>query len=177
MKIYFDMDGVLAHFDAMRPNDKDLNHPSEDLSPEKRAAKKQFWLNIEQQPNFWHDIPVMANIRQVLTVAKSMGKSFVLSKTPSAKHFAGGKNYVDFVANEKRKWIATNLGEFFDAGHVIICDGPKGELIHPTKADILVDDRAENINEWVSHGGRGVLFTDAISVAKELATLKQNRTR
>jgi len=97
MKIYFDMDGVLVHFDAMRPNNKNLNHPSEELSPEMRAAKKQFWLDIEQQPNFWRDIPEMPRIEQLLKIAKQKGEIFVLSKTPSAKHFIGGQKYLDFL--------------------------------------------------------------------------------
>ena len=168
------MDGVLAHFDAMRPNDKDLNHPSEELSAEKRAAKKLFWQEIEKQSNFWHDIPLMANIEQLLSVAKSMGEIFVLSKTPGANKFVGGEKYVAFVASEKRKWIAEHLNRFFDAKHVIICDGAKGALIHPRKMDILVDDRLENIDEWVSHGGRGVLFTNAIDTTSRLNLLKDN---
>ena len=171
MKIYFDMDGVLAHFDAMRPNDKDLNHPSEDLSPEKRAAKKLFWQEIEKQPNFWRDIPVMVNIEYLLKTAFDMGEIFVLSKTPGPQKFIGGQKYVDFVASEKRKWIAKNLNKFFDEKHVIICDGPKGELIHPTKTDILVDDRQENINEWESHGGRGVLFINAADAVKRMKNI------
>ena len=174
MKIYFDMDGVLAHFDAMRPNDKDLNHPSEDLSPEQRTAKKLFWQEIEKQPNFWRDIPVMPNTEYLLTTAFDIGEIFVLSKTPGAKKFVGGQKYVDFVANEKHKWITKHLNKFFDAKHVIICDGPKGELMRPVKTDILVDDRQENINEWELHGGVGVLFTNAVDTAKRLVLLKSH---
>lgn len=174
MKIYFDMDGVLVDFDAMRPNAKDLNHPSEDLSPEKRAAKKLFWQEIEKQPDFWRNIPIMSNIEYLLTTAFDMGEIFVLSKTPGAKKFVGGQKYVNFVADEKRKWIATHLNKFFDEKHVIICSGPKGELMHPTKTDILIDDRPENINEWESHGGVGVLFTNALDTAKRLVLLKNH---
>lgn len=178
MRIYFDMDGVLAYFNAMRPNDKDLNHPSEDLSPEKRTAKKLFWQEIEKQPNFWRDIPVMDNIEYMLKTAFNIGEIFVLSKTPGADKFVGGQKYVDFVANEKRKWIAKHLSKFFDTKHVIICDCPKGELMHPLKTDILVDDRQENIKEWESYGGIGVLFTDAVDTANRLVLLKsQTKTK
>lgn len=171
MKIYFDMDGVLADFDSMYPNNKDLNHPSEDLSQEKRAAKKLFWEKVEKQPGFWRDIPVMANTEYLLKTASGVWEIFVLSKTPGADKFVGGQKYVDFIANEKRKWIATNLSKFFDAKHVIICDGPKGELMRPSKTDILVDDRQENISEWELHGGRGILFTNAVDVAKRLVAV------
>jgi len=172
MKIYFDMDGVLVDFNSMRPNDKDLNHPSEELSDEKRAAKKKFWQDIEQEPNFWRDIPEMKNAAHLLTVAAGMGEIFVLSKTPGAEKFIGGQKYVDFVADEKRKWIAAHFNKFFDAEHVIICDGAKGALMQPTNTDILIDDRPENITEWESHGGRGILFTDSIDAAERLVGLK-----
>lgn len=174
MKVYFDMDGVLVNFSAMCPNDTNLNHPSETLSDEKRAAKKLFWQNIEKQPNFWRDIPMMANIEYLLTTAADIGEIFVLSKVPGAEKFIGGQNYVDFVAGEKRKWIAKHMNKFFDAKHIIICDGPKGKLIRPNKTDVLIDDRQENINEWESVGGRGILFNDAFSAKKQLIYMKNN---
>lgn len=168
MNIYFDMDGVLADFNTATGNAKDLNHPSSELSPEKRAEKKQFWLNIEQNPDFWADIPVMKNIKDLLNIAKSKGEIFVLSKTPSAKHFVAGQDYVDFVASEKRKWILKKLGNFFDNEHIIICDGDKGKLIQPNANDILIDDRPENITEWQLCGGRGIVFMNSIDTIKEL---------
>jgi len=174
MKIYFDMDGVLANFDVMCPNNKDLNHPSEDLSPEKRAAKKLFWQEIEKQPNFWRDIPVIENTEYLLTTASDVGEIFVLSKAPRAEKFIGGQKYVEFVAKEKRKWIASNLSRFFDAKHVIICNGQKGKVMQPNNQDVLVDDRQENITEWESHGGVGVLFTNALDTANRLVLLKNH---
>lgn len=168
MKIYFDMDGVLVDFDSVRPDTSDFNHPSEELSPEMRTAKKQFWRDIEQQENFWRDIPVMVNAEHLLSVAKSVGEIFILSKTPSAKHFITGQKYVDFVADEKRKWALKNFGNFFDGKHIIICTGNKGELVKPSSEDILVDDRRENIVEWESCGGRGILFVNALDVAQQL---------
>ena len=57
---------------------------------------------------------------------------------------------------------------------MIVCDCPKGELMHPSDKDILVDDRQENITEWESHGGVGVLFTNAVDTAKRLALLKNH---
>ena len=173
MKIYFDMDGVLVDFAYSAPkneNADDLNHPSEKLSPENREAKKRFWREIEQQDTFWRDIPKMSNIEELLTFAKSIGEVFILSKTPSAKHFIGGEKYVDFVADEKRKWVLKNLSNFFDSEHIIICSGPKGDFMNPTKQDILVDDRPENIKEWENNGGIGVLF---IGVKDSIERLKR----
>ena len=171
MRFYFDMDGVITNFDSMSPNSAAFNHPSESLDEAGRAAKKQFWLNVEQNPNFWRDMPMIQNADYMLSVAHEYGEIFVLSKTPGAKHFASGQNYVNFVANEKRKWIKTNLSQFFDEQHVIICDGNKGELIQPTHNDILIDDRNENITGWEKHNGRGILFTNVIDAINKIKTL------
>lgn len=168
MKFYFDMDGVIANFDSMLPDSGKFNHPSESLSDAERAGKTQFWQTVERTPNFWSNMPVIKNSEYMLSVAHDNGEIFILSKTPSAKHFKSGQKYVDFVASEKRKWVLKNLGQFFDKAHIIICDKPKGAFMHPTVNDILVDDRIENINEWEKHGGRAVLYTDAISTAQKI---------
>ncbi len=175
MKIYFDMDGVLVDFEHgarnVYQNFADLNHPSEELSPEQREAKRQCWLKIEQQGDFWCNLPVMNDAEQLLGVAKSVGEIFILSKTPSAKHFVNGEKYVQFVADEKRKWVLKHLGKFFDDEHIIICNGKKGALAKPMPEDVLIDDRCENINEWESCGGRGILFVNSIDSANKLKNL------
>ena len=156
---YFDMDNTLVNFNAHLPKYAlNTNRPTEKLDDAARAAKLQMWHQIENTPNFWHDLSITEGIKSVLNVAGKIGKLHVLSKTPKPKNFIGGDKYVAFVASEKRNWILRNLGDYFNAEDIIICTGPKGELIHPTKRDILVDDRIDNINEWREMGGRGVHF-------------------
>lgn len=175
MKIYFDMDGVLVDFEYgarnICQNFADLNHPSEDLSPEQREAKRQFWMKIEQQDDFWRKLPVMDGAEQLLSVAKSVSEIFILSKTPGKKHFINGEKYVQFVADEKRKWVLKHMGKFFDDERIIICDGKKGALAKPMPEDILIDDRCENIAEWESCGGRGILFVNASDCTNKLKNL------
>ena len=166
------MDGVLADFDSSAPkNSQALNHPSESMSDTEKQAKRQFWQTIEQNKNFWRDIPLFPGIKDVLKSAQTKGELFVLTKTPGAKHFIGGQDYVDFVTKEKIDWILKNMPEFFDEKHIIVCDGKKGALIKPTENDILVDDRAENITEWEQHNGRGILFDEISRVIKEINKL------
>ena len=175
MKIYFDMDGVLADFDSMVPNSAKLNHPSESLTPELRAAKKRFWQNIEKNKNFWRDIPVITGTNQMLSTFQKYGELFVLSKAPGANKFIGGATYAEFVASEKRQWVLKHLGHFFDDAHIIICNVPKGAAMNPTQNDILVDDRPENIQEWESHGGRGILFTKSLTHKQMIQQITKQR--
>lgn len=156
------MDGVLVNFNAHAPKYAfGTNRPTEKLDDTTRAAKAKMWHDIESKPDFWHNLPMTDGIKSVLDVAGNIGKLRVLSKTPKAKNFIGGDKYVAFVASEKRDWILRNLGNYFNTKDIIICSGPKGELITPTKKDILVDDRIDNINEWCEMGGRGVHFVKA----------------
>ena len=172
MIFYFDMDGVLADFDSCAPKSKQsLNHPYESMSDIEKQVKRQFWLDIEQNKNFWRDIPVFSGIKDVLKSAQTKGEIFVLTKTPGAKHFVGGQEYVDFIAREKTDWILKNMSEFFDKKHIIVCDGKKGALINPSSNDILIDDRSENITEWEQHNGRGILFDDVSHVIQEINKL------
>ena len=161
-RFYFDMDNTLVDFNAHLPKYAlDTNRPTEKLDADARAAKLQMWHWIENTPNFWHDLPITDGIRSVLNIAGDMGKLYVLSKTPKARNFIGGDKYVAFVASEKRDWVLRNLGNYFNTKDIIICAGPKGELISPNRNDILVDDRIDNINEWREIGGRGLHFTNA----------------
>ena len=167
MRFFFDMDGVITDFDSMHPDSVRFNHPSSELSESERAAKTQFWKDIEKNESFWRDMPMITGAEDMISAASQCGEVFILSKTPGTKHFESGQKYVDFVASEKRKWVLKNLRQYFDENHIIICDGDKAALIHPTQNDILVDDRAENINGWNKSGGRGILFTGS-SIAKEI---------
>jgi 5'(3')-deoxyribonucleotidase len=170
-KIYFDMDGVLVDFP--QNTDVNTNRPTQFLDKSARTAKKKMWQDIEQNTHFWRDLPEIPNIKTMLRCAMNMGEIFVLSKTPNAKNFIAGQDYVNFIANEKRIWILKKLPIFFDDKHIIICDTPKGELIKPDLNHILVDDRIDNIQEWENAGGIGVLFNrDIPSVVARLHDVK-----
>ena len=162
-KIYFDMDGVLVDFPQNTTTN--TNRPTQFLDDDARATKRKMWRDIESNTHFWRDLPAIPNIQTMLYCAMDLGEIFVLSKTPSAKNFIAGQDYVNFIADEKRTWILKKLPIFFDDKHIIICDTPKGELMKPTQNHILVDDHIDNIQEWQNAGGTGVLFNRNISSA------------
>ncbi len=162
MKIYFDMDGVLADFAQAAKNipgfSSDLNCASQNMTDEQKHAKKKYWLEIEQIDSFWADMDIVDNITELLDFASLCGDLFVLTKTPSANKFADGQNYVNKIADAKRAWIKKHLSKYFDDENIIVCSGKKGKLIRPDKNSILVDDRPDNIAEWSECGGTGILF-------------------
>jgi FMN phosphatase YigB (HAD superfamily) len=178
-RIYFDIDGVLADFDAAGMKltvRSDLNAASELLTPEQRQAKKDLWLKIEKTEGFWENLAEISGARELLAAAAKVGELFVLSKAPGAKNFAGGENYTDFVVAEKKRWASMHFGEFFQPENIlVIAGGKKEDLVRPTLGDILIDDRPENIAGWIAAGGRGILFTCAADAIVKLSDYAAER--
>lgn len=176
IKIYFDMDGVLADFDRAAqqfacPGQLNLNKATRNMSLDAVAQKRARWHAIESDRNFWANIPVMDGIFALLDAAAKCGELYVLTSVPGAKNFAGGVGYVDYVESEKRAWIARNMSMCFDDKHVIVARIAKEKRVPPTKNDILIDDRVENIADWIAAGGQGIVFTSpaqAIQAIKDL---------
>ncbi|MCL2338514.1 MAG: hypothetical protein FWC51_00990 [Proteobacteria bacterium] len=174
MKIYFDMDGVLADFDAVANKiygRRDLNASASALSPEQAAAKNERWHIIEKTDGFWENLPLVPGARALVSAAAARGEVFILSKTYGPHKFVGGDAYVRHIGMAKKEWAAAHFGEFFRPENVLIVSGPKGETMKPTQSDILIDDRPDNIAEWCAAGGRGIVFVDADQTIKELSQL------
>lgn len=176
IKIYFDMDGVLADFDAATKkyssNNALLNKRGHLLEADLLAAKRERWHKIEQDRTFWTNIPVMQGIDAVLNIAKDCGELFVLTSVPGAKNFNGGVSYVDFIEQEKRVWIEKYLSKYFDADHVIVTRIAKEKLIKPTNTDILIDDRSENVADWLAAGGKGIIYKSPLQTIKDLTSVE-----
>lgn len=172
MKIFFDMDGVLADFAGAAKNipdfGTDLNYATSGMTEEQKAAKKKYWLAIEQISDFWSGMKPVQNITILLDYAQSVGELFVLTKTPSANKFVNGQEYVNKIADAKRAWIKKHFSNYFDDKNIIVCSGKKGDLICPDSDCILIDDRADNIAQWCDCGGCGILFITPADAHKKL---------
>ncbi|MCL1785799.1 MAG: hypothetical protein FWG39_01445 [Alphaproteobacteria bacterium] len=184
IKIYFDMDGVLADFEQSaikyRPRSADLNRPNEYLSDAQKAAKLEFYRKIEGT-NFYGDLAVMPGAGEMIAAAKAVAGDnvFILTKIPKAANFITGALLTDAneqrrIAQQKIEWVLRHFGDYFSPDRIItVMDGTKGVLLRPTKTDILVDDRPDNIANWTGSGGTGILYTSAADTATELAGLKK----
>lgn len=177
MRIFFDMDGVLADFDRAVSGVPGyisvLNKASRNLPIAQRYIKKKNWLAIEKISSFWSGMLPVQNVNMLLDYAQSCGEMFVLTKVPSPDKFINGERYVNEIANAKRQWINNNMSQYFNPQNVIICDGDKGELIKPNRQDVLIDDRYENIVNWYDAGGMGILFKDSNRAMRELQLMRQ----
>ena len=166
------MDGVLADFDASACkilDRKDLNYRTEVMAGDALEAKKKRWLDIEQTPGFWENLQPIVGVESMLAAASKLSEIFVLSTAPSAKRFIKGDEYVQHIIDAKKAWIARYFGKFFAPEHVIIVRDSKEKIAKSGPDSLLIDDRAENISDWINAGGRGIVFKSPSQVIKDMS--------
>jgi hypothetical protein len=173
MRIYFDIDGVMANFhSAIKSHSSEINHETSDLPQNLLDIKRQRWLAIENISGFWESLPEINGIRKVLDIAKkSDADMFVLSGVPNPKNFVYGDNYLDVIKKEKINWVMSHFKEYFKRENIIISCGSKAHCVKPSHDDILIDDRPENIADWNNFGARGIVFQSVDQTIKDLEDL------
>jgi hypothetical protein len=151
-KIFCDMDGVLCDFDrrfeqfgGMKPKEY-----------ESRFGTKKFWELIDKVgEQFWSKMPWMSDGKQ-LWIYISKYKPVLLSApsmNPSSRY-------------GKHLWVNENL-----PGTKLILAKREKKRNYSGKNQILIDDRPDNINEWVYEGGIGILHTSAQQTINDLKEL------
>ena len=63
----------------------------------------------------------------------------------------------------KRLWVKNNL-----PGTPLILASSEKKQNYSNKSHILIDDRPDNISQWRSQGGIGILHTDTQNTIKQL---------
>ena len=151
-KIYCDMDGVLADFDKRF---KDLN--PEHLSAAQYQTKygiEKFWnfIDEENKVKFWVGIPWMPDGKQLWDYIKD--KQPTLLSAPSRKPAS---------RLGKRLWVKNNI-----PGTPLILAAADKKQNYSGRNKILIDDRLDNIEQWVSQGGIGILHTSSQDTIEQL---------
>ena len=150
-KIYCDMDGVIVDFEEgyERLTGKNIkgNHVK---------GNGDFWQPISDAGvNFWINLDWMSDGEQLWKYIKKYSPS-ILSAPSREKSSRVGKEI----------WVRTNI-----PGTELILKyaSEKQELAEPNA--ILIDDREDNIKQWKSAGGIGILHTSADNTIKQLQEL------
>jgi FMN phosphatase YigB (HAD superfamily) len=151
-KIYCDMDGVLADFDKR----------FKDLNPEKLSAAQyqtkygieKFWnfIDEENKVKFWVGIPWMPDGKQLWDYIKD--KQPTLLSAPSRKPAS---------RLGKRLWVKNNI-----PGTPLVLAAADKKQNYSGRNKILIDDRLDNIEQWVSQGGIGILHKNTQDTIKQL---------
>lgn len=149
-KIFCDMDGVLTDFDKRFEYFGGLT-PDEYQA---KFSKSQFWKLIDDKVGFefWAKMPWMPDGKQLWSYIEKY-KPMLLSapsQKPSSRY-------------GKRVWVKDNL-----PGVKLILAKRENKQDYSKPNRILIDDRADNIEEWKSKGGIGILHTSAADTIEKL---------
>ena len=144
--IYVDMDGVLADFFGAwaKLMDKDHWTKIDDIMP---ALQK-----IRDTENFWLDLPLTANAKNLLNLIKDVKGEYIILSSPLP----------DDPNSEphKREWIEKNLNFFPPKDIIITHDKARYATTEDGTPNILIDDYGQNIQKWEAAGGVGFKHKD-----------------
>ena len=156
MKVYCDMDGVLANFflEAARISDTPgTGWRDMEFRDIERALKR-----IRKTPGFFSSLPAfpMANTL-VQSIVNITGECRILS-SPLTGYFDCGV--------EKFQWLVDNIHYEFD--EVIITENKPAYAA----GNVLIDDYGMNISKWESAGGYGIKYqADEDNISDVITTL------
>jgi hypothetical protein len=144
VKLYLDLDGVLADFDKAAGERMGTDNI---YKYEFVWGTKKFWDKINVDDSFFADLEVLPDAWDLLGAVGHL-EPIILTALP--------KTGAELVDRQKRRWVRENLGGY----EVITCathDKPKW----CAAGDILIDDRAVNRDAWIAKGGTYIIHTDA----------------
>lgn len=157
--IYVDMDGVVADFDAFV-----FKHMGRTFSHTSGPGKDvEMWGFLARFEDLYYQLPPTPYAEELLRAIMAVGaKTEMLTAIPR-------RATVPTAEVDKIKWMKDNFGHFNIKVNIGPYSRDKWKWAKP--GDILIDDRADNIQEWNAAGGIGILH-DTNNVAPTLATLK-----
>ena len=151
-KIYCDMDGVLTNFDKRF---KESN--PEKLSPAQYQTKygtDKFWQLIDGEigVKFWVGMPWMPDGKELWSYIEKYNPTLLSAPSKENESRLG-----------KRLWVKNNI-----PGTKLILSAASKKQNYSGTNRILIDDRPDNIEQWRSRGGIGILHTNTADTLKQL---------
>jgi 5'(3')-deoxyribonucleotidase len=151
MRLFVDMDGVLADFDrgygerfGARPSKADDNVD---------------WNIVRHTPGFYRDLPPMSDF-DVLWAGIEHLNPIVLTGVPSS---------VPEAIDNKREWIVKNIGTHVP---MIGCKS-KDKCLHGLPGDVLIDDWEKYRHFWIGMGGVWITHLSAKQTLQLLSHFTQ----
>jgi hypothetical protein len=152
--IFCDMDGVLTDFDARF---KGIN--PEKLSPSQYTNKygvDKFWATIDAEGvGFWVGMKWMSDGKELWDYIKDKQPTLLSAPSRQPSSRLG-----------KRLWVKNNI-----PGTKLVLASAEKKQNYSKPNKILIDDRPDNVSQWKSKGGVGILHTSAQDTIKQLQNL------
>ena len=141
-KIYCDMDGVLTDFDKQFTDSISPWKPKQFID---KNGLNEFWEEIDGRGvGFWVGMKWMEDGKQLWNLLKENFEVELLSSPSRAENSRLGK----------RLWVRNHkLGVKLNLAY------SKNKQKYAAPNHVLIDDRKDNIEDWESKGGIGILHT------------------
>ena len=163
VRIYIDMDGVLADFEK---GIRELCH----MEPQSQNGKRSvilddlMWEAIRKVDHFYGRLDLMPGAKEMFSRIESAygDKCEILTGIPREERgiVTAAQDKIDWMKRVLSDSVVINV--CYRAEKIEKCTGPDA---------ILIDDLRKNIDEWTAAGGTGVLHTDAAATLEELKRL------
>lgn len=137
-RIYLDLDGVMADFDAHFPAVFGLEH--------RRMADDAMWRKINSHPSYFRDMPPCPGALDFFAAIEHLSP-IILTACPKS-------NYAH-AAIQKREWVREHLSR--DLIVLPVMGGRNKLLFMHAPGDILIDDFERNTEVWEAAGGTSIL--------------------
>lgn len=165
-RIYVDLDGVMANFDAHFPALFGVDHRS--------LLDDEMWEYINNHPSFFRDIPLFEGALDFWDFVVNLTWELSL-EDPIILTACSKMNYAN-VAKQKREWVREHLE--FGYGYTIeypmvlpVMGGRNKVLFMHDQGDVLIDDWEKNTIPWDEAGGNAILHTDFPTTMWKLETI------
>jgi predicted kinase len=151
-KLYCDMDGVIVDFEEGYDRLTGRKAPGVHSTYD----KENFWQPIaDAGSKFWADLKWMPDGQQLWDYIKPYNPSLLTAPSREESSRIG-----------KQEWVDKNI-----PGTSIVFKYAKDKKDLASPNAILIDDRKDNIQQWIDAGGIGILHTSTLSTQKQLQKL------
>ena len=138
VRVYLDLDGVMADFDA--------HYPAEFGQDHKSMADDDMWAKINAHPTYFEDMPLCPGAADFFAEIRHL-KPIILTACPRT-------NYAH-VAGQKRRWVHKHLSAELTV--LPVMGGHNKHLFMHSPGDVLIDDYEKNCTPWGASGGVAIL--------------------
>lgn len=144
MRVYLDLDGVMADFDR---------HFVEYFGVDNKSLNDQkMWSMINSYPKFFRNLPVCERALEFFDNLNSNFDVSILTACPKS-------NYQS-AALQKREWVYEHLSPHVKV--IPMLGGKNKGLFMHEKGDILIDDFESNCLAWNSLGGFSIFHVNFV---------------
>ncbi len=153
MKIFLDLDGVIANFSKSASKCLDIPYPVQHEFKQydelfAHVPKPVFYSKIRGH-DFWANLGIFPYAKDLVKMIDTVSDGNWMFLT---------KPMMDFGCySGKFAWVQKHFPQYL--GKIIIINGTKATCCTGAN-DILVDDTAKNINEWAAAGGHAIRWVE-----------------